>query len=84
MSNKTIEYEKLQALVDKIVNIISKFVAQVKEVFIKAWSSVKDILNKKISVRTKKYKKGKTTESELNEWMKKSIDKFDKYDEKDI
>ncbi len=59
MSNKTIEYEKLQALVDKIVNIISKFVAQVKEVFIKAWSSVKDILNKKISVRTKKYKKGK-------------------------
>lgn len=32
----------------------------------------------------KKYKKGKTTESELNEWMKKSIDKFDTYDEKDI
>lgn len=32
----------------------------------------------------KKYKQGKTTESDLNEWMQKSIEKFDKYDEKHI
>ncbi len=30
----------------------------------------------------KRYKKGKLSESDLNEWMQKSVDKFDKYDEK--
>lgn len=30
----------------------------------------------------KRYKKGKLSEDELNEWMQHSVDKFDKYDEK--
>lgn len=32
----------------------------------------------------KRYKKGKLSENDLNEWMKKSVDNFDKYDEKHI
>lgn len=56
---KTTDYDKLQESFDSIVDALSKFVEQVKDVFIKVYDSIKEMLNKKISIRTKRYKKGK-------------------------
>lgn len=59
MNNENIDYDKLKESFNKIADVISKFVDQVKDIFMNVYASLKDMLNKKVSVRTKKYKKGK-------------------------